>query len=170
MQFRRSLLLLAIMLSCASVSAEITLKKGFWTDWKYSTDSVRYERVGVSGATLRNLMSASPEAQTHMAQYGDAQTWSLVAGWGAGLLVGWTLASYLKNDHRWESNHTRSIGIAFSLGAAAAILESSASYHLKKAVDIYNESEKKNSAVSINIGAVGTGQSGEFALTIRLPL
>jgi hypothetical protein len=157
------------LITTASVSAEeILLKKEILQGWKYSTDSGdTYQEVGVSGSTLRQLMSGSRRADYEMAQYAKRKRISVATGYiGAGFL-GLLLIASVVDD--WHDDYQWFIVGAVGVGLVSTIYGTSAKNHLKEAVRVYNRDQAKGITVEVCLQPVVAYNSigGSTLLRIR---
>lgn len=142
--FVKRLALVMILLLCgSSACAEITLKKGFFSGWKYSIDGQTFTKVGYTGSRLYDEMEGHQEAQARLLQYRSAKSWALVSGIPGGILLGWPLGAYAGSGGEWEDSYTTMIIVGGSLAVVSMILEATATRHLKEAVALYNGDERK---------------------------
>jgi hypothetical protein len=141
MSFKRVALVVGILCCCASVFGEITLKKNFFTGWKFSTDGTTYQKVGFSGTKLHDAMAGNEEAQKRMRSYKSGKTWAAITGWPGGFLLGWPAGASLAGKD-WNDTYTTMVIIGAPLTIASIIFEATATSNLKKAVKIYNEGDK----------------------------
>ena len=137
MRLLTTVVLLALLVLASSASAEITLKKSFWKGWQFSLDGSKFEKVGLSGASLRKAMAGDDDAQALMDQYRRAKTWSFVTGFVGGALIGWPIGGYIGNSV-WEDYYTPMIVAGGAFGIIGAVIDASATRKLKAAVDHYN--------------------------------
>jgi hypothetical protein len=129
---------LVLILIAGSLSAQdIKLKKSFWSGWKYSVGGLEYEKVGMTGASLRNEMEGNPEAQAEMDIYKGRKARAAITGWSGGLLVGWPLGASIAGAE-WTDSYTVMMACGVPLCLISMLLEHSATQHLKEAVRIYN--------------------------------
>ncbi len=136
------LLVLAVVTLCYSQSsAEITLKKNFFTGWKYSSDGLAFKNVGFSGSELRDEMRGDEKAQAHMTKYKSSKTWAAITGWPGGFLLGWPIGGYLGSGGEWKDSYTTMMIIGAPLAVISTIFEASATRNLKKAVALHNGEE-----------------------------
>lgn len=147
---KRCLLLFLLLLCSSQATAEITLKKSFFTGWKYSVDGSDYKGVGFSGTDLRNEMEGNEGAQSHMLRYKSAKTWATITGVPGGALIGWPIGGYIGGGE-WKDGYTAMIIAGSSLAVVSIVLEASATRNLKKAVALYNEG---NQSLGLMIGIV----------------
>ncbi len=147
MSFKQVVLSLVLFCCCATASAEITLKKNFFTGWKFSTDGTKYQKVGFSGTKLYDAMVGNEAAQKRMKSYKTAKTWSAITGIPGGALIGWPIGGYIGGGE-WKDGYTEMIIVGGALAVISTIFETTATSNLKKAVKIYNEG---NTSVSFKL-------------------
>jgi hypothetical protein len=142
-------LLLALLVCSSTVSADITLKKSFFTGWKYSTDGINFSKVGYSGKGLSNAMYGDQEAQSEMGKYKSLMTVSLIAAVPGGFLIGWPIGAYIGSSD-WKDGYTTMEIVGGSLAVVSMVLESSATSHMKKAVEVYNGNQSPKVGMTLN--------------------
>jgi len=157
--------LLLLTLCCSMASGEITLKKNFFTGWKYSVDGWEFKKVGFSGSSLYFKMEGNEEAQLHMKKYKSAKTWELVTAIPGGFLVGWPLGAYLGSGGEWKDSYTTMIIIGVPLGLVSLVFESLATRNLKEAVKLFN-GESESLGLRLNFESPEAGR----AITVFLGL
>ena len=125
-----------------AVAQQVTLKKSFWSGYKYSVGGGEYRKVGNSGKDLRSVMQSNPAAASRMDSYKKFKTAGLVTGIPGGVLVGWVIGGSIAGG--WDENqdtYTTMLIIGVPLIVASAILDGKANSNLKKAVTSYNEGQ-----------------------------
>ena len=157
--------LLLLTLCCSMAFGEITLKKNFFTGWKYSVDGGEFKKVGFSGSSLYLEMQDNEKAQLHMKKYKSAKTWAAVTGYPGGFLVGWPLGAYLGSGGEWKDSYTTMIIIGAPLAVISIVFEGSATRNLKKAVRLFNgESESLDLRLDFESTEAGRAITGFLGL------
>jgi hypothetical protein len=131
---------MVFMLTGISAAGEITLKKNFFTGWKFSTDGQHYKNVGRTGKSLRLAMEGNELAQGEVDIYKKRMTLAAVTGWPGGFLVGWSIGDAIFGE--WDSTNEILLAIGLPLGIVSTVAEVSGNKHLKKGVSIYNGEEQ----------------------------
>ncbi len=145
---KRGLLLtlaIVMILVANGRAEEILLKQSFFSGWKYSTNGVDYEKVGMSASGLRMVMGDNEEAQQHLSSYKSSKTTAMILGiLGAGTA---SVAGYLagsQEDDEDKDNTTPLVlliaSVPLLMGAGAA--EVSATNHLLEAVRLHNNESR----------------------------
>lgn len=139
---------LGLVMSAGVSAEEIILKKEILQGWKYSTDSGdTYQEVGVSGSTLRQLMSGSSRADYEMEQYANKKQISVITGYiGTGFL-GLLLVSVVVEP--WDDDYRWFIMGAVGTGLVSTIYGTSARNHLREAVRVHNRDRDKGISVEV---------------------
>ncbi|MFQ5500190.1 MAG: hypothetical protein ACE5FH_11020 [Candidatus Zixiibacteriota bacterium] len=163
---KRIALLIVMTLCCSQVSAEITLKHGFFAGWKYSTDGVQFKKVGRSGDGLYWEMEGNEKAQAHMKKYKKGMTWATVTAVPGGFLIGWPIGGYIGSGGEWKDSYTTMMIIGAPLAVVSTLLEGSAKRHLTKAVDLYNRDES-SIGFMLNIKPAGADHSVAFIAGLK---
>jgi hypothetical protein len=123
-------------------AGEIALKTSFWNGWQFSTNGgMSYEKVGISGTSLRTAMEGNEAAQAEMGKYNTNSTFATITGMPAGFLIGWPLGGYLASGE-WEEQWTTWYTIGVPLAIVSTIFTAAAKTNVKRAVSIYNDEEQ----------------------------
>lgn len=132
----------------AAPLTEITLKKSFWTGWKYSLDGEKYESVGITGTSLSLAMEGSTRALDEMKSYRSKKILStIIDGTGSGLAT-WSVIDWAVGDDDWDNTNSILLGVGLGLSVAGSVIDAVATSHLKQAVLIFNG---KSSAWSLGL-------------------
>ncbi len=138
---------------------EITLKKSFWSGWQYSVDGVHYANVGVSAGELKQVVNGNPDAVAQLDSYKSNKLASEIIGIPSGLAVGWPLGAVIAGSE-WKDAYTIMLGVGIPLGAVSMILDAASTRHLKKAVDLYNDTDSSAARrISIEVCQLGSTKS-----------
>ncbi len=160
-----SVLLTSLVLAIGgSVSAdELILKKEILQGWKYSVDSGdTYQDVGVTGRSLRELMTGNERAVFEMERYGKRKILAAYAGYTCGAMVGGLLIVSVFD--RWRDEYQYPLIAAIGVGVISNLYNNSATNHLKEAVRVYNRDQKRLS-IGVCLGpqlaprAIGVGSA-----------
>ncbi len=143
--------LILVMVIGAGVSAnEIILKKEIFQGWKYSADSGdTYQDVGVTGKSLRELMTGNERAVFEMEQYGKRKVLAAFTGYTCGAIVAGLLIVSVFDTWRDEYQYPLLVGIG--VGVISNLCSNSATNHLKEAVRVYNRDQKRLS-IEVSLG------------------
>ena len=147
-------------------AGEITLKKSFFSGWKYSTNGMDFHKVGNNGTTLYNYMDGNAAAQEHMNKYKSGKSWAMITGIPGGFLVGWPLGGYAGNGV-WKDSYTPMLLIGIPLGIISMIAEHSATKNLKEAVNIYN-GEELSISMKLDYKSVDLSYQNNLLLSLTL--
>ena len=156
--------LVLVMGMGTSVSAdEIILKKEILQGWKYSVDSGDiYQDVGVTGRSLRELMTGNERAVFEMEQYGKRKVLAAFTGYTCGgIVAGLLIVSILD---RWRDEYQYPLMVGIGVGVISNLYNNSATNHLREAVRVYNRDQKRLS-IAICLGpqlaprAIGVGSA-----------
>jgi len=129
-----------LVFACFASAKEITLKKSFFTGWKYSVDGEDFQKVGFTGSSLRYEMEGNDAAQREMDTYKSRKIMAAVTGWPGGFLIGWPIGGAIANG--WKDSYNVMLAVGVPLTIISTVYEISANDHLKKAVRIYNGEEQ----------------------------
>lgn len=158
-----TLILLTLTFAATSTAKEITLKKNFFTGWKYSTNGKDFKGVGMSGKSLRFEMEGNDDAVAEMNIYKSRQVWVAVFGWPGGAMAGWACGSAIAGN--WSETDGYLLGIGLGMGVISALFEASATRHLKKAVSIYN-GEEQALMFDLNFRKSALASNGQLTLSL----
>jgi len=125
-------------------SAEIELKRSFWSGWQYSVDGEKWESVGMSGKSLRALMEGDDRAQEEMRLFKSNKTKSLITGISTAALSVTGVVLYY-DEKEWEAPEIALLAGGTVMGIITGYFENSALNHLLKAVHLYNFGESTSS-------------------------
>ncbi len=156
-------IMIIIFLTGTLSAEEITLKKTFFSDWKYSTDGQKFKGVGLSGTSLRELMADNDEAVAEMNVYKSRKVWMAVLGWPGGFMAGWACGAAIAGN--WKDSDGVLLGVGVSMMVVSAIFEASATRHLKKAVSIYNGDDQEL-VFDMNFGRSVSSGNGQVGLAL----
>ncbi len=127
-----------IILTASMASAqEITLKKSFWSGWRYSTGDMEWHKIGVLGEQLMNAMAENDAAVAEMRKYRSRRVLGYITGIPAVIVTTWSTVTYISHSP-WKDEHTTMLVIGVPLLIVAWVCEASADRALQRAVRIYN--------------------------------
>ena len=131
-----------ILIAGFANAGQIELRKKALTGWQYTVNGgMSYEKVGVSGNSLREAMEGNEDAQTEMNKYKFHNIIAAITAWPAGFLIGWPLGGYIASGE-WEDQWTTWYAIGIPLAIISTGFEITAKGDLKRAVRIYNGEEQ----------------------------
>ncbi len=140
---KKAIVFFAVLVICmvnVTSAQKITVKKGFFGGWKYSTDDDLYWKVGNRGIPLCQEMEGNEAALNEMAKYTSNKTMALITGIPGGWMVGWAAGKALGN--KYEDSDKTMLQIGLPLCIISTVFEIISDGHIKKAVRIYNGEEE----------------------------
>ncbi len=161
MIFKRIAIIAILVLCYSQASAQITLKKSFWSGWKYSVNGMPHKKVGNSGDGLSREMMGNEEALQLMEKYKSAQDLAMIAGSIGGALIGWPLGGYVGGGE-WKDEYSFMMFIGVPLGVISMVMEGTASKHLKEAVSVYNGVETESLGLMLALAPPEEGRPTTF--------
>jgi len=133
-----SVFVLALILTLAgeAQAQRITLKRPFFSGWRYSIDGGEYKRLG-SGTELKTMMADSRACLGAMKSFSDHATAAKITGILGILLVAWPISTQLRGKD-WADSYTPMVIVGGSFGVVSLAMEAAGSRNLKRAVMIHN--------------------------------
>jgi hypothetical protein len=129
-----------VMISNATAQ-KITLKRSFWNGWQYSTDGLKFEKIGTRADGLKAVMADEPGALKKLDSYKwqrNLGNFFLVVG---GVLVTVPVVAWIANKE-WSSKNTAYLRDGAPVCALGLIFKASSAASLKNAVEIHNKNEE----------------------------
>ncbi len=135
-----STLLIAIFLISAAATADaqsVTIKRTFFTGWKYSTDGETYHKVGAGADDLMTVMEDHRVCVAALRSYRAHSIAAKMTGLTSAALITFPLISGAITGE-WSEGLTPMMIVGLGFGALSLALDASGSGSLKQAVRIYN--------------------------------
>ncbi|GAB4321009.1 MAG: hypothetical protein Kow0074_11710 [Candidatus Zixiibacteriota bacterium] len=134
------ILLVAVILTTSAVAShaqQVTIKRSFFTGWKYSTDGKTFHKVGAGADDLMLVMEDHRVCVSALRSYRAHSAAAKMTGLTAVALIAFPLISDAIGGE-WSNGSTPMIMAGLGFGALSLALEESGSRNLKQAVRIYN--------------------------------
>lgn len=157
--------LMLIFAASLAFADEILIKKSFFSGWKYSLDGENYETVGFSGKSLKEFMKGNDAAQGEMEHYKTSNIMAVTV-----LIPCVALGTYSIIEDFDSDDKKTDIGIRLiiiGLCVVGLIFDHSASEHLKKAVEIYND-DKASLGLNINFFNPKANDRGSIITSLQI--